>query len=57
MVCLGDIRKNTLYKEDKDDDDDDNNNNNNDNNIEVSFLDKETLFFLYLCEFIYISTS
>jgi hypothetical protein len=32
MVCLGNICKNTLYKEAKDDDDDDNNNNNNNNN-------------------------
>ena len=29
MVCLGNIRVNTLYKGDKDDDDDDDNNNNN----------------------------
>ena len=35
MVCLEDIRVNTLYKGDKyidDDDDDDDDNNNNDNN-------------------------
>ena len=32
MVCLGDIRMNTLYKGDKDDDDDDDNNNDNNNN-------------------------
>ena len=37
MVCLGDIRVNTLYKGDKD-----NNNNNNNNNREVAQL-TETL--------------
>ena len=32
MICLGDIRVNTLYKGDKDDDDNNNDNNNNNNN-------------------------
>ena len=31
MVCLGNIRINTLHKGDDDDDDDNDNNNNNDN--------------------------
>ena len=44
MVCLGDLRVNTLYKGDKDDDDDDDNNNNNNNPLFLSDF-KETLIF------------
>ena len=45
MVCLGDLRVNTLYKGDKDDDDDyDNNNNNNVSNTFISTCTGNTTF-------------
>jgi len=46
MVCLGNMRMDTLHKVDNDDDDDDNDNNNNNNNS-VLFGDNNHCFPAY----------